>query len=47
MDNVLYASAIGSLMCVMVCKRSNIAHVVEVVSRCMSNLGIKKKKKNH
>ena len=39
MANVSYASTIGSLMYDMVCTRSNIAHVVRVVSRYMSNSG--------
>ena len=34
-----YASIIGSLMYVMVCTRSGIAHAVGVVSWFMSNLG--------
>lgn len=37
MFKVPYASAIGSLMYAMVCTRSDIAHVVGVVSRYMSN----------
>ena len=36
---VPYASAIGSLMYVMVCTKPDIAQVVEVVSRYMNNLG--------
>ncbi|KAJ9701206.1 hypothetical protein PVL29_006515 [Vitis rotundifolia] len=36
---VPYASAVGSLMYVMVCTRPDIAHVVGVVSRFLSNLG--------
>ena len=36
MSKVPYASAIGSLMYVMVCTRPNIAHVMGVVSRFMS-----------
>ena len=39
MNKVPYASAIGSLMYVMVCTRPNIAHVVRVVSRFMSRPG--------
>ena len=39
MSKVPYASAIGSLMYAMVCTRPNIAHVVGVVSRYMSNPG--------
>ncbi|RVW14201.1 Retrovirus-related Pol polyprotein from transposon TNT 1-94 [Vitis vinifera] len=34
MRKVPYASAVGSLMYVMVCMRLDIAHVVGVVSRC-------------
>ena len=36
---VPYASAIGSLMYVMVCTKPDIVQVVEVVSRSMNNLG--------
>ena len=36
MSKVPYASAIGSLMYVMVCTRPNITHAVGVVSRFMS-----------
>lgn len=39
MKRVPYASAISSLMYVMVCTRPNIAHAVGVVSRYMSNPG--------
>ena len=39
MNKVPYASAIGSLMYVMVCTRPNISHVVRVVSRFMSRPG--------
>jgi len=39
MDKIPYASAIGSLMYVMVCTRPDIAHAVGVVSRYMSNPG--------
>jgi ATP-binding cassette subfamily B (MDR/TAP) protein 1 len=39
MDNIPYASAIGSLMYVMVCTRPDIAHAVGAVSRYMSNPG--------
>ena len=39
LSKVPYASAIGSLMYVMVCTRPNIAHAVEVVSRFMSRPG--------
>ena len=37
MRKVPYASAVGSLMYAMVCTRPNIAHVVGVVSRFLSN----------
>ena len=40
MSKVPYASAVGSLMYAMVCTRPDIAHVVGVVSRYMSHLGI-------
>ncbi|RVW87096.1 Retrovirus-related Pol polyprotein from transposon TNT 1-94 [Vitis vinifera] len=39
MSKVPYASAIGSLMYIMVCTRPDIAHVVGVVSRFMSRPG--------
>ena len=39
MQNIPYASAVGSLMYAMVCTRSDIAHVVGVVSRFLSNPG--------
>jgi hypothetical protein len=39
MKNVSYASVVGSLMYVMVCTRSDIAHVVDVVSHFLSNPG--------
>ena len=38
-SKVLYASAIGSLMYVMVCTRPDIAHIVGVMSRFMSRPG--------
>ena len=40
MQHVPYASAVGSLMYAMVCTRPDIAHVVSVVSRFLSNPGI-------
>ena len=40
MSKVPYASAVGSLMYVMVCTKLDIAHAVGVVSRYMSHLGI-------
>ena len=40
MSKVPYASAIGSLMYAMVCTRLDIAHVVRVISKYMSHLGI-------
>ena len=39
MSKVPYASAVGSLMYAMVCTRPDIAHVVGVVSRFLTNLG--------
>lgn len=39
MKRVLYASVVWSLMYAMVCTIPNIAHVVGVVSRFMTNLG--------
>ncbi|GKC00217.1 hypothetical protein Tco_0986353, partial [Tanacetum coccineum] len=41
MDRVPYASAVGSLMYVMVCTRPDLAHAVGVVSRFLSNPGKK------
>jgi hypothetical protein len=38
MNKVPYTSVTGSLMYAMACTRSDIAHVVRVVSRYMSNL---------
>ena len=40
MSKVPYALVLGSLMYAMVCTRPNITHVVGVVSRYMSHLGI-------
>ena len=37
MMKILYSSAVGSLMYIMVCTRPNIAHTVGVVSRFLSN----------
>ena len=39
MSKVPYASAIGSLMYAMVCRRPDIAHAVGVVSSYMKNPG--------
>jgi len=39
MSRVPYASAVGSLMYAMVCTRRDIAHVVGIVSRFLSNPG--------
>ena len=39
MSRVPYASAVSSLMYVMVCTRPDIAHAVGVLSRFMSKLG--------
>ena len=39
MKKISYASAVESLMYAMVCTRPDIAHVVGVVSRYLSNLG--------
>ena len=39
MSKVPYAFVVGSLMYVMVCIRPDIAHVVGVVSRFLTNLG--------
>nr|GFC12572.1 retrovirus-related Pol polyprotein from transposon TNT 1-94 [Tanacetum cinerariifolium] len=41
MDRVPYASAVGSLMYAMVCTRPDLAHVVGVVNRFLSNPGKK------
>ena len=40
MEDIPYASAVGSIMYAMVCTRPDIAHAVGVVSRYMSNPGI-------
>ena len=40
MTKVPYALVVGSSMYAMVCTRPDIAHVVRVVSRYMSHLGI-------
>jgi hypothetical protein len=39
MENIPYLLVVGSLMYVMVCIRPDIAHVMRVVSRFMSNSG--------
>ena len=39
MQKISYSSVVGSLMYAMVCTRLDIAHVVGVVSRFLSNLG--------
>ena len=39
MENVPYASTVGSLMYAMVCTRPDIAHAVSTVSRFLANLG--------
>ena len=39
MENVSYASTVGSLMYAIVCTKPDIAYVVVVMSRYMSNLG--------
>ena len=40
MKNVLYSSAVGSLMYAQVCTRPNIAFAVGVLGRFMSNHGL-------
>ena len=40
MSKVPYALALGSLMYVMVCTRPNTTHIVGVISRYMSHLGV-------
>jgi len=40
MSRVLYASAIGSLMYVMLCTRADVYFAVGLVSRCQSDLGL-------
>ena len=37
MQQIPYASAIGSLMYAQVCKRSDIAYIVGMLGRCLSN----------
>jgi len=39
MSKVSYSSIVGNLMYAMICTRSNVAHVVGVVSRLLSNPG--------
>jgi hypothetical protein len=39
MTRVLYALAVGNLIYAMICTRSDIAHVVGVVSKFASNSG--------
>jgi len=39
MSQVPYASAVGSLMCAIVCTRLKLANAVSTVSRFISNLG--------
>lgn len=39
MSKVPYASAVGSLMYAMVCIKPDMAHIVSVVSRFLSNPG--------
>nr|GEU78296.1 retrovirus-related Pol polyprotein from transposon TNT 1-94 [Tanacetum cinerariifolium] len=39
MSRVPYSSAVGSLMYAMVCARPDLAHAINVVSRCMHNPG--------
>lgn len=38
MSNVLYASVVGCLIYALVCTRSNLAQVVSIVSKFLSNL---------
>ncbi|KAG8474994.1 hypothetical protein CXB51_031726 [Gossypium anomalum] len=40
MQNIPYASAIGSLMYAQVCTRLDIAYIVGMLDRCLKNLGI-------
>ncbi|XP_077217948.1 secreted RxLR effector protein 161-like [Tasmannia lanceolata] len=40
MDNIPYASAVGSLMYAMLCTRPDICHSVSVVSKLQSDLGL-------
>ena len=40
MENIPYASAIGSLMYAQFCKRSNVAYIVGMLCRYFSNLGM-------
>ena len=41
MQKAPYASIVGSLMCVMICTRLDIAHVVSIVSKFLFNPGKK------
>ena len=40
MSVIPYSSVVGSLMCAMVCTRSDISHAIGVVSRFLANPGI-------
>ena len=40
MQKIPYTSAIGSLMCAQVCTHLNITHIVGMLGRYLSNLGI-------
>jgi hypothetical protein len=39
MSKVPYASAVGCLIYAMVCTRPNLAHVINVMSKYMANIG--------
>ena len=41
MEKITYASAVGSLIYVVVCTRLDIAHIVEIINRFFSNLNKK------
>ena len=39
MEEMSYASVVGSIMYAMVCSKSDLAYVIGMISRFMSNLG--------
>ena len=41
MDRIPYASAIGSIMYVMLCMRPDVSHALSITSRYQANLGEK------
>ena len=41
MDRILYASAIGSIMYVMLCMRADVSHALSITNRYQANPGEK------